>query len=83
MLTLDGLIYYVNVCINMYCSKAKHQATCRAIANGWQDSYSFTKAMAEMMLYEMRDDVPLVILRPSIIESAIKSPFPGWIQGNK
>ncbi|CAN7128563.1 unnamed protein product [Brassica rapa subsp. narinosa] len=27
----------------------------------------------------MREDVPVV--RPSIIESSYKEPFPGWIQG--
>lgn len=53
----------------------------RAKAYGWQDTYVFTKAMGEMMIDSMREDVPVVIIRPSIIESTCKEPFPGWMEG--
>jgi fatty acyl-CoA reductase len=53
----------------------------RARANGWQDTYVFTKAMGEQILSAERDDVPLVIVRPSIVEGALSEPFPGWIEG--
>ena len=43
----------------------------------------FTKAMGEMLLNSMRGDIPVVIIRPSVIESSIKEPLPGWIQGIK
>lgn len=55
----------------------------RARKYGWQDTYVFTKAMGEMLLGSMRGDVPVVILRPSIIESTHNDPFPGWIEGNR
>ncbi|XP_030970517.1 fatty acyl-CoA reductase 2-like [Quercus lobata] len=55
----------------------------RAKIFGWQNTYLFTKAMGEMLLNSMRGDIPLVIIRPSIIESSIKEPFPGWIQGSR
>lgn len=42
-----------------------------------------TKAMGEMILNEIRGDVPLLIIRPAVIESSYKQPFPGWIQGNR
>lgn len=48
---------------------------------GWNDTYTFTKAMGEQLIVRYRDDVPTVILRPAIIESGIREPFPGWIEG--
>ncbi|KAJ0743971.1 putative alcohol-forming fatty acyl-CoA reductase [Helianthus annuus] len=36
--------------------------------------------MGEMLLGELRKDVPLVILRPSMVTSTYKEPFPGWIE---
>lgn len=43
----------------------------------------FTKAMGEMLIDKMRDDIPVVIIRPSVIESTFKDPFPGWMEGNR
>jgi HAD superfamily hydrolase (TIGR01490 family) len=55
----------------------------RAHANamGFSDIYSFTKAMAEQAVVELHGDIPLSIVRPSIIESALAEPFPGWLEG--
>ncbi|KAJ0986747.1 hypothetical protein J5N97_005103 [Dioscorea zingiberensis] len=54
----------------------------RANKFGWPNVYSFTKAMGEVILESMnKDDIPLVILRPTIIISTYKEPFPGWIEG--
>ncbi|KAI3774583.1 hypothetical protein L1987_49142 [Smallanthus sonchifolius] len=53
----------------------------RAKHHGWPNTYVFTKAMGEMLLGELRMDAPLVILRPTIISSTYKEPFPGWIEG--
>ena len=39
--------------------------------------------MGEMLINSMRGDIPIVIIRPTIIESTYKDPFPGWIQGNR
>ncbi|HEV2953005.1 MAG TPA: HAD-IB family hydrolase [Candidatus Dormibacteraeota bacterium] len=52
-----------------------------ARAMGFSDIYSFTKAMAERAVVELRGDIPLSILRPSIIESALAEPHPGWLEG--
>ncbi|KAJ4885759.1 Fatty acyl-CoA reductase 2 [Raphanus sativus] len=38
--------------------------------------------MGEMMINSTRGDVPVVIIRPSVIESTYKDPFPGWMEGN-
>ncbi|MGH7903683.1 MAG: HAD-IB family hydrolase [Candidatus Dormibacteraceae bacterium] len=53
----------------------------RARAMGFSDIYSFTKAMAEHAVVELHGDIPLSIVRPSIIESALEEPFPGWLEG--
>jgi alcohol-forming fatty acyl-CoA reductase len=52
-----------------------------ANAMGFSDIYSFTKAMAELAVVELHGDIPLSIVRPSIIESALAEPFPGWLEG--
>ncbi|XP_049408545.1 fatty acyl-CoA reductase 2, chloroplastic-like [Solanum stenotomum] len=53
----------------------------RAKLYGWQDTYTFTKAIGEMMINNMRHEIPVLIIRPSIITSSYKEPFPGWMQG--
>ncbi|XP_010248281.1 PREDICTED: fatty acyl-CoA reductase 2-like, partial [Nelumbo nucifera] len=61
--------------------KMKELGLERAQLYGWQDTYVFTKAMGEMLLNSMRGDIPVVIMRPSVIESTLREPFPGWIEG--
>ena len=53
----------------------------RAASLGWPDAYAYTKALGERALLETRAGVPVTIVRPSIIESAIAEPVPGWIRG--
>jgi fatty acyl-CoA reductase len=53
----------------------------RAQALGWPDAYAYTKALGERALVESRGPVPVSIVRPSIIESALAEPIPGWIRG--
>jgi HAD superfamily hydrolase (TIGR01490 family) len=53
----------------------------RARSLGWPDVYGFTKALTEMAIADSRGDVPVQIVRPSIIESALVHPYPGWIEG--
>ncbi|MGE0796062.1 MAG: HAD-IB family phosphatase [Acidimicrobiia bacterium] len=53
----------------------------RASSLGWPDAYAYTKALGEKALLEVHGDVPVSIVRPSIIESALAEPRPGWIRG--
>jgi HAD superfamily hydrolase (TIGR01490 family) len=53
----------------------------RASSLGWPDAYAYTKALGERALLTQRGDVPVSIVRPSIIESAWADPRPGWIRG--
>ncbi|MGZ5295607.1 MAG: HAD-IB family hydrolase [Actinomycetota bacterium] len=62
-----------------------HYGRSRARSLGWPDVYTFTKAMGERAVEELADleGLPLSIVRPSIIESALFHPAPGWIDGFK
>ena len=53
----------------------------RAQALGWPDAYAYTKALGERALLQNRGDVRVTIVRPSIIESSLAEPVPGWIRG--
>jgi HAD superfamily phosphoserine phosphatase-like hydrolase len=57
----------------------------RARSLGWPDVYTFTKALGERAVEELAAEanLPLSIVRPSIIESALLHPYPGWIDGFK
>lgn len=65
----------------------------RARSLGWTDVYTFTKAMGERVVEELTcarppvdpgaGSIPVSIVRPSIIESALIWPYPGWIEGFK
>ncbi|MGL4174036.1 MAG: HAD-IB family hydrolase [Actinomycetota bacterium] len=65
----------------------------RARSLGWTDAYTFTKALGERVVEELTSGaspdalgapaLPVSIVRPSIIESALTWPNPGWIEGFK
>lgn len=57
----------------------------RAQSLGWTDVYTLTKAFAERAAEELWADTGhrLSVVRPAIIESALRHPFPGWIDGFK
>ncbi len=55
----------------------------RGQQRGWHDSYTLTKAMGEQLIVKHRGDLPTAIVRPSIVESALVDPEPGWIEGLK
>ncbi|XP_047171411.1 fatty acyl-CoA reductase 2, chloroplastic [Vigna umbellata] len=68
---------------NLLAQKMKEIGLERARRYGWQDTYVFTKAMGEMMIDKLRGDIPVVVMRPSVIESTFSEPFPGWMEGNR
>ncbi|MEQ1738167.1 MAG: SDR family oxidoreductase, partial [Rhodoglobus sp.] len=57
----------------------------RAESLGWTDVYTLTKAFAERAAEELWSEAGhrLSVLRPSIIESSLYHPYPGWIDGFK
>lgn len=46
---------------------------------GHPNNYTLAKCLAEHFVAEKMGDVPVTILRPSIISASWKYPFPGWI----
>ncbi len=50
----------------------------RAKRWGWPNTYTYTKSIAESLLWRRRDRIRVSMLRPSIVESAVSYPFPGW-----
>ncbi|XP_048560343.1 alcohol-forming fatty acyl-CoA reductase-like [Triticum urartu] len=53
----------------------------RACHFGWPNVYAFTKAIGETLIGQERGDLPVVIIRPTMVTSTYKDPFPGWIEG--
>ncbi len=53
----------------------------RARRLGWQNTYTYSKAMAESLLAGNGRNLRYTLFRPSIIESSLSFPFPGWNQG--
>ena len=47
----------------------------------WNDTYTFTKWLGEQLVVRAHGKVPLVLLRPAIIEGSYEEPVPGWIDG--
>src|ERR1017187_3111731 len=61
------------------------EATRRAQALGWPNTYTFTKSLAESLIAKhiARDGagLPIAIVRPSIVETSVTKPFRGWNEG--
>jgi thioester reductase-like protein len=53
----------------------------RAQHLGWPNTYTFTKSLGESVLAARGRDLPIAIVRPSIVESSERSPFSGWNEG--
>jgi thioester reductase-like protein len=48
---------------------------------GWPNTYTFTKSLGESLLASRGRDLPIAVVRPSIVESSTRTPFPGWNEG--
>lgn len=48
---------------------------------GWPNTYVLTKAMGEMLVDELKENLSVVTIRPTIVTSTYKQPFPGWAEG--
>jgi long-chain acyl-CoA synthetase len=53
----------------------------RAQHLGWPNTYTFTKSLGESILARYGQDLPIAIVRPSIVESSQYTPFSGWNEG--
>ncbi|MDO5676587.1 MAG: HAD-IB family hydrolase [Propionibacteriaceae bacterium] len=55
----------------------------RARSLGWTDVYTFAKALGERVVADVAHDMKVSIFRPAIVESSLRYPYPGWIEGFK
>ena len=53
----------------------------RAQELGWPNTYTFTKSLAESLIARLAADLPVAVVRPSIVETSIADPFRGWNEG--
>lgn len=51
----------------------------RRLIGSRPNTYTFTKALAEHVLVQQSGNLPVVIVRPSIVTAAWREPIPGWV----
>lgn len=47
--------------------------------SGWPNTYTYTKSLAEHLLALEASDLPVAIVRPSIVVASYREPFEGWV----
>jgi long-chain acyl-CoA synthetase len=52
----------------------------RAERWGWTNTYTYTKSMGEQLMAQT-NGLSYAIVRPAIVESSLRFPFPGWNEG--
>eukprot|EP01130_Rhizamoeba_saxonica_P000723 TRINITY_DN10656_c0_g1_i1.p1 TRINITY_DN10656_c0_g1~~TRINITY_DN10656_c0_g1_i1.p1 ORF type:complete len:468 (+),score=93.39 TRINITY_DN10656_c0_g1_i1:18-1421(+) len=55
------------------------QRETKSIIGDHPNTYTFSKWIAENIIVNERGDLPLCIIRPAIIASAMTDPYPGWV----
>ena len=49
---------------------------------GWVNTYTYSKSLGEQII-AAQQEVDWSIVRPAIVESSLRFPFPGWIEGGR
>ncbi len=49
---------------------------------GWVNTYTYSKSLGEQIVAS-EPGLDYAIVRPAIVESALRFPFPGWIEGGR
>lgn len=49
---------------------------------GWVNTYTYAKSLGEQVI-AAEPDLECALVRPAIVESALRFPFPGWIEGGR
>ncbi|QXT64126.1 HAD-IB family hydrolase [Tessaracoccus palaemonis] len=55
----------------------------RARSLGWTDVYTFAKALGERVVADLGSEFRVSVVRPAIVESSLRFPYAGWIEGFK
>merc|ERR1712012_1377858 len=67
------------MCSRMPSEEMNSSSRTKSIIGLHPNTYTFTKAVAEGMLGKASKDLPIAIVRPSIVVASWQEPFPGWI----
>ncbi len=62
-------------------SELARVGTQRSQELGWPNTYTFTKSLAESLIKHTASDLPVTVIRPAIVETSLRTPFPGWNEG--
>lgn len=49
---------------------------------GWVNTYTYSKSLGEQII-AAEPGLEYAIVRPAIVESALRFPFPGWVEGGR
>ncbi|KAJ8719812.1 hypothetical protein PYW08_011987 [Mythimna loreyi] len=49
------------------------------LINNWPNTYTFTKSIAEELVNDIGNDLPVCVVRPSIVIGSALEPNPGWV----
>lgn len=52
-----------------------------SLLDGRPTTYHYSKALAETLIQSEGGDLPVAIVRPSIVTAAFRDPVPGWVDG--
>jgi long-chain acyl-CoA synthetase len=55
--------------------------TRRAKELGWPNTYTLSKSLAESLIIKHGAGLPITVVRPAIVETSVRRPFPGWNEG--
>jgi hypothetical protein len=53
----------------------------RARELGWPNTYTLTKSLGESLIASKGRNLPIAVVRPSIVETSVEEPFRGWNEG--
>lgn len=62
-------------------TRLREEGNRRAKHWGWTNTYTYTKSLGEQLISRHKDELPVAIIRPSVVESAISYPTKSWNQG--
>lgn len=48
----------------------------KPLMDKYPNTYTFTKSLAEQLLHEEASDLPLIVIRPSVVSSTLNDPVP-------
>ena len=68
---------FINTVLSMSVAEVEEKQL--KMIGDFPNTYTFTKNLGERMLMNNRGDIPILIVRPSIIGCSVQDPSPGWI----